>query len=98
MNTENKMVIDDYEWGHWAKELGSIPIELIDQDDFGECYETDFMRIYLLENGKYASVSGIGCSCWCTEDAGIDLFPDRASALEALRKYRQERKREKHGL
>lgn len=79
-----------YEFKAWIVRLGSMPVELIISEDQSESYEMDRRHVFKLENGQYALISEVGCSCYMSEEADIELYPNKAAALKAFKKPRYE--------
>lgn len=82
-----------YEIRVWKDRLGAIPIKTIAMEDFSESYEMTRARVLKLENGKYALVTESGCSCYESEDAEIDVQPNKKAAMALFDKWVSENKR-----
>jgi len=39
------------------------------------------------EDGKFALVTGMGCSCFSREDANIDLYPTKDIAIKKFNEW-----------
>jgi len=75
----------DYEFRSWKNITGFEPIELIASVDESESYEMDRRHVFLLADGKYASVDEQGCSCYDPSWASVEIHPTKESAFEAAR-------------
>ena len=77
------------QWGYqisgWIEKLQSVPIQLIKTSDLSRPYEMSSCHLFKLENGRYAVIVEEGCSCYRSEDAEIDIFPDKKVAMEAFK-------------
>lgn len=89
---KTKSCIDDYKLEYWIGTLGSIPVKEIAHGDYSQSYEMDRMMVYELENGKYATILEVGCSCYDSADAQIDLFPTKKAAMTSFEAYEKDRK------
>ena len=89
---KTKSCIDDYKLEYWIGTLGSIPLKEVARADYSQSYETDSMMVYELENGKYATVLEVGCSCYNSSDAQIDIFPSKKAAMKSFEEYKKDRK------
>lgn len=79
--------LSDYEVKAWIVQLGSFPTERIDHADYSQSYEMDMAHLLKLENGKFALVVEFGCSCYSSEDADIELFPNEKDARVSFDKW-----------
>lgn len=89
-NKYNCPGLDNYQIDAWINTLGSAPVEVIKSADYGESYTMNCAHVLKLENKKYALVTESGCSCYSSEDADIDLFPNKKLALESFTKWEKE--------
>lgn len=84
--------LDSYEIECWITRLGSFPKKRIKHVDYSELYEMIRAHVLELENGKFAMISEIGCSCYgCygPSDADIEVFPSCQEALESLNRWQR---------
>lgn len=88
--------ISSHELGAWIDALGSAPKERVAHADESRSYEMDVIHVFELENGKFAVVTESGCSCYCPEDADIELFPDREEAMSSFDTWVTQHKRDDH--
>lgn len=86
--------VDDYELKEWLVPLGSMPLERLAHEDLSQSYEMCAAHVFRLENGKCALITEEGCSCYSPDQAYIELFPDKTTALEAFEKWKKESQRE----
>jgi hypothetical protein len=83
-------VINEYDWEHWKDILGSPAIRKIEKCNRAGSYEMRQCTAYELENGKFALVDERGCSCYSSDQANIELFPNLGSVIEAMEKWKKE--------
>lgn len=86
----NSLGVDKYEIDAWIERLGSQPKERVAHHAGYEYYSINRIHVFLLENGQYAVVTESGCSCYCSEDANIDLHPNKQSAMKAFNDWMKE--------
>ncbi len=82
--------ITAYEIKAWFSVLRSQPKKVLISEDFSQSYEMTAARVLELENGRFALVTESGCSCYNYEDAEVEIFPTRETALEAFNKWVKE--------
>lgn len=82
--------LDDYEIEAWITRLGSMPVERVLHKDMGESYQRCEAHVLELENKKYALVSEVGCSCYDSRSADIDLFENMSKAEDAFNRWIKE--------
>ena len=83
-----------YEIAYWLPRLGSEPVRTVASENCSEDYQMNKAHVFELANGQYALVSEQGCSCYESEDASIDLYPDQSHALAAFMRWVKENKRD----
>jgi hypothetical protein len=79
-----------YEFEYWRKIPEFSPIECLESKDLSESWEMEAAHVFKLKGGKFALVTESGCSCYSAGDAHIDLFPSKARAMEAFKKWEKE--------
>jgi len=82
--------IEKYELSDWIDVFESVPVKLVKSIDVPSDYDMIRAKVFELKSGKYALVSELGCSCYSSVDAVIDLFPNEQAALEALDRWQTE--------
>jgi hypothetical protein len=87
---ETTLGINKWDLEAWIVPLGSMPLERIAHEDLSRSYEMCVAHVFRLESGKYALVTEEGCSCYSSEQADIELFPDKNTALEAFEKWKKQ--------
>ena len=70
-----------YWGGSWHSMLnGLMPVRLIKTVDKSRSYEMDAMHLFEMENGEYLTISEMGCSCYDSSQADLQLHPNLADA------------------
>lgn len=82
--------LDSYQLDAWAGRLGSPVVSRVAHDDRGGSYEMNCIHVLKLKNRHYAVVTESGCSCYSSDDAVIDLHPDKKKAMNAFDKWQKE--------
>lgn len=70
--------------------LGSFPIKRVIGKSYSGSYEKREAHVLKLESGQYALVVEEGCSCYTSDQAEIELFPNKG---QAMKKFSQWNKR-----
>ncbi|KHD88860.1 MAG: hypothetical protein OM95_07015 [Bdellovibrio sp. ArHS] len=73
-----------YEFDYWKSTQGFEPIELLATYDNAVSYEMSCLHVFKLKRG-YATVHESGCSCYCSGDAEIEIFPTLVALKESLK-------------
>lgn len=81
---------DDWQIEAWIMRLGSFPIERIAYQNNSGGYRKAEAHIVKLENGKYATITEEGCSCYTADRAEIQIHPNERSAKDLFNKWVKE--------
>ena len=68
---------------NWLFRMGSKPVREVASVDLSESYEMRAARVFHLESGQYALITEMGCSCYDSTMADIDLFPTEHDAMKS---------------
>lgn len=82
--------LDPWQIEAWIMRLGSFPVQRIEHCDRSGGYRKRAAHVLVLENGKYALVSEIGCSCYSAADAEIEIFPNKRVVLSKFSVWKKE--------
>jgi hypothetical protein len=88
--------LDEYEIKAWIAQLESYPIKRIKHAMGEQDYSTNEAHLLLLENGKFAVVTEEGCSCYSSDEACINVYPDLETAETALKNWMDNDKSRKY--
>ena len=85
-----KMSMESYELEDFIGRLESVPIDRIAYEDRAGSYEMRQVSVWKLENGKYAVISEMGCSCYDRSQADVELFESVKKAMESFERWKKE--------
>lgn len=64
----------------WDSIFGCLPVAEPYHADYSESYQVDTFHVFELADGKYATISESGCSCYDSSEAVIELHPTKYDA------------------
>lgn len=93
---ERDLGVEEYQIKAWLYALGSRPEKRVRYADYGQTYEVEMMHVFILQNGKYATVLESGCSCYDSSDAEIEVFATFQAAVQKFNQWEREQKEKGH--
>jgi hypothetical protein len=81
-------MIDNYYLDKWESQFGAKAVKELASEDQSADYEMNAFHVFELENGRYATVYESGCSCYCSEDAQIDVYDSEDEAMSQFNNWK----------
>ena len=66
----------------WETLLGHKFIRQVVSGDWSEMYEMDAAHVFELDNGKFVCIVERGCSCYCYDDASLNVYDTEDEAMK----------------
>lgn len=82
--------LDPWQIEAWIMRLGSFPVARVEHANQNENYSRREAHVLKLENGQYALVSEIGCSCYSSNNAEIELFPNKRAVMIKFAQWKKD--------